>query len=80
MAKDFILAYAKMIVKHPDSISVETIALDNSSDEIRIFADQEDVGKLIGKGGHMINSIKTVVSGCKAKYGKSYKINVKAID
>jgi len=36
------------------------------------------VGKLIGKEGRMINSIKTVISGCKAKGGVNYRVNVEA--
>jgi predicted RNA-binding protein YlqC (UPF0109 family) len=78
MAHDFVLSYAKMIVKHPDAVSIETASLDESAEEITIYADPEDVGKLIGKEGRMINAIKTVISGCKAKHGKSYRVNVKA--
>ena len=78
MAHDFVLSYAKMIVKHPDAVSIETASLDESVEEITIYADPEDVGKLIGKEGRMINAIKTVISGCKAKHGKSYRVNVKA--
>jgi predicted RNA-binding protein YlqC (UPF0109 family) len=36
--------------------------------------------KLIGKDGKMINSLKTLISGCKAKDGKSYRVTVKAND
>ncbi len=78
MAKDFVLAYAKMIVKYPEAVSVEITELDDSAEEISIYADPEDVGKLIGKEGRMINAIKTVISGCKAKHGKSYRVSVKA--
>jgi len=42
--------------------------------------DIEDIGKLIGKEGRMINSIKAVISGCKAKGGKNYRVNVKAAE
>ncbi len=78
MAKEFVISYAKMIVKHPEALSVEVKPLDDSVDEITIFADSNDVGKLIGKEGRMINAIKTVISGCKAKNSKSYRVNVKA--
>ena len=78
MAQDFVLSYAKMIVKHPDAVSIEMTSLGESAEEITIYADPEDVGKLIGKEGRMINAIKTVISGCKAKHGKSYRVNVKA--
>jgi len=78
MVKDFVLSYAQMIVLHPEHISIEITSIDDTSDEITLFADAEDVGKLIGKEGRMINAIKTVISGCKAKGGKNYRVNIKA--
>ena len=79
MVRDFLQTYATMLVNHPEDISVKIDARDEGFDEITIFANSEDVGKLIGKEGRMINAIKTVISGCKAKGGKSYRVNVKAI-
>lgn len=79
MADAFLLAYTKLLVEHPEDISVEVTEIDEGLDEITIFANEEDIGKLIGKQGRMINAIKTVISGCKAKYGKNYRVNVKPI-
>ena len=53
---------------------------DEAFEEITLYADAEDVGKLIGREGRMINAIKTVISGCKAKGGKSYRVNVQAVE
>ena len=78
MILDFVTSYAKLLVKTPDAIRVEITSVSEGFDEITIYAKDEDVGKLIGKGGQMINSIKTVISGCKAKGGKNYRVNVKA--
>jgi len=77
MVKAFLNSYAKLLVENPEDISIEIEEGDENFDEITIFANSEDVGKLIGKQGRMINSIKTVISGCKAKGGKSYRVNVK---
>ncbi len=79
MVKDFLQTYTTMLVNHPDDISIEIEEMDEGFDEITIFANSEDVGKLIGKEGRMINAIKTVISGCKAKGGKNYRVNVKAV-
>ena len=76
MFHDFILNYASLIVNHPESLRMETFEIDEGYDEITLYADPEDVGKLIGKEGRMINAIKIVISGCKAKGGKSYRINI----
>jgi len=77
MVRDFLLSYAKLLVNNPEDISVEVTTVDENFDEITLFANSEDIGKLIGKDGRMINSIKTVISGCKAKGGKNYRVNVK---
>jgi predicted RNA-binding protein YlqC (UPF0109 family) len=77
MVRNFLISYAKLLVNNPEDISVEIESVDENFDEITLFANSEDIGKLIGKDGRMINSIKTVISGCKAKGGKNYRVNVK---
>lgn len=76
--KEFVSSYAKMIVNHPDDVSVSINEIDTNFHEVQIIVNQEDVGKLIGKNGNMINAIKTILNGCKAKDGISYKIQVLA--
>ncbi len=78
MVEDFVEQFAKLIASHPDDISVGSSEHDEII-EITLHANQSDVGKLIGKEGKMIGAIKTVISGCKAKDGKSYRINVEPI-
>jgi len=80
MVRDFLISYAKLLLNNPEDISVEIEEVEENFDEITLFANSEDIGKLIGKDGRMINSIKTVISGCKAKGGKNYRINVKAVE
>ena len=78
MVAEFVASYARMIVSNPDDISIEVDQKDDFA-EITVCANQADVGKLIGKEGKMIGAIKTVISGCKAKDGMSYRINVEAV-
>ncbi len=80
MVEAFLSSYTKLLVEHPEDISIEIKEMDERFDEITIFANSEDIGKLIGKQGRMINSIKTVISGCKAKGGKNYRVNVKPVE
>jgi uncharacterized protein len=75
VVKDFVADYARLIAAYPDDVSVEAFEGDEIT-EITLYANQADVGKLIGKEGKMIGAIKTVISGCKAKDGISYRINV----
>jgi predicted RNA-binding protein YlqC (UPF0109 family) len=80
MVEDFIAYYTKLIVAYPDSILVKKNSVDEFFCEITVFAHKDDVGKLIGKSGNMINAIKTMVNGCKAKDKISYKIQVKNLE
>ncbi len=77
MVADFVAQFAKLIASYPQDISVEVKQGDEIT-EILLYANQADIGKLIGKEGKMIGAIKTVISGCKAKDGISYRINVEA--
>lgn len=78
MIADFVAQFAKLIASNPDDVRVEVIEGDEVT-EIVLYANQADIGKLIGKSGKMIGAIKTVISGCKAKDGVSYRINVEPI-
>jgi len=78
MIADFVAQFARLIASHPDDIRVEVQEGDEIT-QIVLYANQDDIGKLIGKSGKMIGAIKTVISGCKAKDGVSYRINVEAI-
>lgn len=78
MIADFVAQFARLIASNPDDVRVEVKEGDETT-EILLYANQADIGKLIGKEGKMIGAIKTVISGCKAKDGKSYRINVEAI-
>lgn len=79
MLTDFIASYAQKIALHPEQIEVsESIDKAQMTRNIIIYANNADVGRLIGKNGKMISSIKTLVSACKAKDGLTCKIVVKA--
>ena len=76
MIEGFIEEYVKLISSEPNKIKVVRKDINSTYSEIIIYASSADAGKLIGKGGNMIGSIKTLISGCKAKDGISYKIVV----
>lgn len=78
MVEDFIKEYVKKIVIRPEVIDIQTQDLEDDTREITIFADAEDVGRLIGRDGKMVGSLKTFISGTKAKDGRNYKIIVQA--
>lgn len=78
MIADFVAQFAKLVASYPEDVRVEVEESDEIT-EIVLYANRADIGKLIGKEGKMIGAIKTVISGCKAKDGISYRINVEAV-
>ena len=78
MISEFVAQFARLIASFPDDVRVDVTEGDEVT-EIALFANQAGIGKLIGKEGKMIGAIKTVISGCKAKDGVSYRINVEAV-
>jgi predicted RNA-binding protein YlqC (UPF0109 family) len=80
MVDAFVLEFAKLIADKPELVSVKREDVDDSFSEITLRADKGDTGKLIGKDGKMISSIKTIISGCKAKEGRAYRVIIKSND
>ncbi|MDR2789969.1 MAG: KH domain-containing protein [Campylobacteraceae bacterium] len=80
MVEQFLKEFTKLIVENPQSVRIKTDEIDATFSEITIYVDKIDTGKIIGKDGKVINAIKTVIAACKAKSGKSYRINIKPND
>jgi len=80
MADKFILEFAKLVADRPEEVSVTRNDIDDGFSEIIVRANKSDTGKLIGKDGKMISSIKSIISGCKAKEGRAYRVTIKSND
>ncbi|KIM03206.1 MAG: RNA-binding protein [Sulfurovum sp. AS07-7] len=80
MITEFVTEFTKLLVEYPDKVKVTTELMSDDFCEVSIYAHSSDVGKLIGKEGRMINAIKTVITGCKAKGAKNYRVNVKTAE
>ncbi len=78
MADKFIYTFAKLIASKPEEIKIERKDIDDTFSEITVIADKSDTGKLIGKDGKMISALKSVISGCKAKEERAYRIMIKS--
>ena len=76
--EQFLEAYLRKIVKHPDSVVLSRTQGSRSDYVIHIGVDREDIGKIIGRDGKMISALKTVISALKAKDSISYELTVVA--
>ena len=66
---------ARSLVEEPDMVEVTGTEADTRVDlELRVA--QEDMGKIIGRGGRTIRAIRTVVKAASVKVGKRVSVEV----
>lgn len=68
----------KKIVADPESVSVKEFSTEDENEiQIEVLISQEDMGKVIGKNGKIINSVRTIVQAASSiENTKKVKINV----
>ncbi len=68
----------KKLVADPDSVSVKEFTTDEENAiQIEVLVSEDDMGKVIGRNGKIINSIRTIVQASSSIYdNKKVKINV----
>ena len=68
----------KKLVVDSDSVSVKEFATDEENTiQIEVLVSEDDMGKVIGRNGKIINSIRTIVQASSSIYdNKKVKINV----
>ena len=68
----------KKLVSDPESVSVKEFAPDEENTiQIEVLISNDDMGKVIGKNGKIINSIRTIVQASSSlEDNKKVKINV----
>ncbi len=70
-----LLVLARSLVEEPDKVEVSGTETDSRVDlELRVA--QEDMGKVIGRGGRTIRAIRTVVKAASVKLGKRVNVEV----
>ena len=71
-------AIIKKIVSDPESVSVKEFDTEEENTiQIEVLISNDDMGKVIGKNGKIINSIRTIVQASSSlEDNKKVKINV----
>ena len=68
----------KKIVKNSESVSVKEFeSAEENTVQIEVLVSNEDLGKVIGKNGRTINSLRTIVQASASLNGnRKVKINI----
>lgn len=66
--KDFVEYLIKNIVAEPDAVEIKQIDGEKRT-LIEVEVDAQDIGKVVGKNGRVIRSIRTLASSIGAKLG-----------
>ncbi len=68
----------KSLVSNPDSVTVKEFPSENEKEVIiEVLVEENDIGRVIGKGGKIANSIRTLVqANSYLQDNKRVKINI----
>lgn len=77
--KKFLELYVKKIAEIPEVVRIEQVDAKEGHSFVICVA-KSDVGRVIGKDGAMISSIKAFISGVRAKSDLFCQVSVKAIE
>jgi predicted RNA-binding protein YlqC (UPF0109 family) len=75
-ASILLLQIVQKLVDHPEQVSVEAEAVEDRT-TIRLRVAQEDLGKVIGKEGRTVRSLRTVLSCIGARFKHRYMLDIR---
>ena len=76
---EFTSYLVKSLVKNPEEVSVKQFETEDDSILIEVLVSENEIGSVIGKGGKIANSIRTLVQASSYLNGnKKVKINIES--
>ena len=74
--KEFVEYLVKRLVKYPDEVSVDVRPDGEDGETIYVKVAESDVGKVIGRQGKIIMTMRTLVKAAATKQGKKYSVEI----
>jgi predicted RNA-binding protein YlqC (UPF0109 family) len=74
--EDLLEYLARALVEHPDEVSVECFEEDDGTTVLELSVAEDDMGKVIGKGGRTVNSLRTVMRACSVRRGNRVVVDI----
>ncbi len=73
--ENFVKVIVENLVENTEAVEVTT-AVEGKTIVINIKVDEKDTGKVIGKNGKVVQSLRTIVKSVSAKTNKRYVVKV----
>ncbi|MDX6666872.1 MAG: uncharacterized protein QOK04_252 [Solirubrobacteraceae bacterium] len=74
--KELLEYLARSIVDAPDAVRVEQFEEDDGTVVLELSVDDEDYGKVIGRGGRTANALRTVVKAAAVKENRRVLVDI----
>ena len=74
--EDLLEFLARALVDNPDAVSVEGFDEDDGTIVLEIHVAEDDVGKMIGRGGRTISSVRTVMRAVASRQDERILVDV----
>ncbi len=74
---DQLVSYiVKSLVDNPEKVEVTTEQESEKVVIVKVVVDPADLGKVIGKGGRIASSIRTIIKSASAKSGRRFIVKI----
>jgi predicted RNA-binding protein YlqC (UPF0109 family) len=67
---------APWLVEHPEAIEIDEVEADGGAVVVEISVHPDDVGKIIGKRGRVIRSLRTLAKAAGQRAGENVTVEV----
>jgi predicted RNA-binding protein YlqC (UPF0109 family) len=74
--EDLLEFLARSLVDRPDEVSIEGFDEDDGTIVLEIHVAEEDVGKIIGRGGRTVSSLRTVMRAVASRQDERVLVDV----
>ena len=74
--EDLLEFLARALVDNPDDVSIEGFDEDDGTIVLEIRVAEDDVGKMIGRGGRTISSLRTVMRAVASRQDERVLVDV----
>ena len=74
--KELIEYLTRALVDEPDAVSIDSYEDEDGTIIYELHVAEDDVGKVIGRGGRTVNALRTVVRASSVKHGRRVLVDV----